>query len=61
MIIQISLLNKCTKKISQLGFDCRHSGTYEDPITAKTREYDIRADKRKDNFIFRSAIECKIW
>lgn len=27
------------------GFNCSHSGTYTDPVTGKTREYDIRATK----------------
>ncbi|NTV15163.1 MAG: hypothetical protein HGA96_14730 [Desulfobulbaceae bacterium] len=33
------------RKLSSLGFSCEHSGTYEDPITKKTREFDIRAEK----------------
>mgnify|MGYP000134852168 CR=1 FL=1 len=33
------------RKLITLGFDCEHAGTYEDPITKKTREYDIRARK----------------
>lgn len=27
------------------SFNCSHSGTYTDPVTGKTREYDIRATK----------------
>ncbi|MDP1635520.1 MAG: hypothetical protein Q8L69_12670, partial [Gallionellaceae bacterium] len=46
------------------GFTCQHSGTYEDPISAKTREFDIRAVKEstiRDNLKFRLclSVECK--
>ena len=34
------------RKLVSLGFVCEHAGTYEDPITRKTREFDIRARKR---------------
>lgn len=60
------------KKLISMGFDCQHSGTYEDPITNKTRQFDIRAtkiytlqespDKNNDGIIiFRLclAVECK--
>lgn len=55
---------KVLQKLCSLGFSCEHSGTYEDPITKKTREFDIRAQKKsdlKDNitFNFRLAVECK--
>ena len=55
---------KVLQKLSSLGFSCEHSGTYEDPVTKKTREFDIRAQKRdhlKDNVIFNFclAAECK--
>jgi len=55
---------KVLKTLTSLGFDCEHSGTYEDPITKKTREFDIRAWKIFDlneNTIFRigMAVECK--
>lgn len=33
------------RKLVSLGFSCEHAGTYEDPITKKTREFDIRARK----------------
>lgn len=33
------------KNLVSLGFSCEHAGTYEDPITKKTREFDIRARK----------------
>ena len=31
------------KKLVALGFVCEHSGTYEDPVTGKTRELGIYA------------------
>ncbi len=33
------------RRLVSLGFSCEHAGTYEDPITKKTREFDIRARK----------------
>ena len=33
------------RRLTSLGFDCEHAGTYADPITKKTREFDIRARK----------------
>lgn len=55
---------KVLKNFISLGFDCEHSGTYEDPITKKTREFDIRAWKIfniNENTTFRLgiAVECK--
>ncbi len=34
---------KVLEKFNALGFRCDHSGTYEDPITGITRQFDIRA------------------
>lgn len=55
---------KVLQRLNSLGFSCEHSGTYEDPVTNKTREFDIRARKKKhlkDNvtFNFCLAVECK--
>jgi hypothetical protein len=55
---------KVLKTLTSLGFNCKHSGTYEDPITKKTREFDIRAWKISDlddkvSFRFGMAVECK--
>ena len=57
---EISVLEKLTSA----GFICEHSGTYSDPITNKTREFDIRAFKEEllsENITFRFclAVECK--
>ncbi len=39
--------------------DCEHGGHYEDPVTNKSREFDIRATKTIDRFRVRMPIECK--
>lgn len=44
------------------NIDCQHGGTYEDPVTKKMRQYDIRALKKVGNFDrikVSMAIECK--
>lgn len=33
------------RKFISTDFYCQHAGTYEDPVTKKTREFDIRASK----------------
>jgi hypothetical protein len=38
---------------------CEHGGLYEDPVTGKSREFDIRAIKTILNYRIRLAIECK--
>lgn len=55
---------KVLKTLTSLGFTCEHAGTYEDPITKKTREFDIRARKcliNESNFKFNISlsVECK--
>lgn len=52
------------RSLSSLGFSCEHAGTYEDPITKKTREFDIRARKTLiDDPAFKVrislSVECK--
>lgn len=47
------------KKFVDFGFECSHGGTYEDPITSKSREYDIRALLQKRSVRFHLSIECK--
>lgn len=45
------------------GLTCWHSGTYEDPVSRKIREFDIRAHSRSTardgQILLRLAIECK--
>ena len=53
------------RKLTGLSFKCEHSGTYEDPITNKTREFDIRARKHSKllngntKYILSLSVECK--
>jgi len=42
-----------------LGFYATHGGTYEDPVTKKSRQYDIRAFIENNNRRIDLAIECK--
>src|ERR1700679_3993319 len=46
-------------QLRKLGFDCSHSGTYQDPVTSKIRQFDIRALKRDGAFMLALAVECK--
>jgi len=41
------------------GFDCRHSGTYRDPVTGKLRQFDIRAETTSGTHTLALAVECK--
>jgi len=41
------------------GVECEHGGHYEDPVTKKSREFDIRAIKTIDYRRVRMAVECK--
>jgi hypothetical protein len=52
---EVQVLNKFTK----LGFICEHSGTYDDPITNKSREFDIRAIYTKSYMRLCLSVECK--
>ncbi|SRR6266498_1062661 len=47
------------KKFVDLGFGCSHGGTYEDPVTSKSREYDIRALLQKGVIRVHLSVECK--
>lgn len=47
------------KSLVDNGFECEHGGSYEDPVTKKTREFDIRASKTYGKRFLRLAIECK--
>lgn len=41
------------------GLTCEHGGLYEDPVTKKSRQFDIRAISRDQNYCVRLAVECK--
>lgn len=43
-----------------LGFSATHAGSYKDRVTGKTRQFDVRANRKcGDNFHVYLAIECK--
>src|SRR5437660_6758910 len=41
------------------GFEVRHGGAYQDPVTRKDRQFDIRLMGHKDRSVIKLAIECK--
>ena len=45
--------------LREKGLDCEHGGLYEDPVTGKSREFDIRSHKAISKYCVRLAIECK--
>lgn len=47
------------KMLRDNGIECEHGGYYEDPVTNKSREFDIRAMKTIKQFRVRMSIECK--
>jgi hypothetical protein len=48
------------KQLNELKFKCLHSGTYQDPITQLTREFDIRAKRQIAARLNVSlSVECK--
>ena len=52
------------KQLTDLNFKCTHGGTYDDPVTGKAREFDIRAIFQTGSFqtgYFRLSlsVECK--
>lgn len=52
---ELRILNK----LCDAGITCEHGGSYEDPITQKIREFDIRCAVRSGQAVARLAIECK--
>lgn len=52
------------KTLTDAGLQCLHSGTYEDPVTGKARQFDIQALKLRESdqgrrVLVYFAIECK--
>lgn len=47
-------------QLVRLDVECEHSGTYVDPVTQKTRQFDIRGSKRvgRSGWLW-LAVECK--
>jgi len=50
---------KVLAELRGLEFECSHSGTYQDPVSDKIRQFDIRARKHQGNCTLRLGIECK--
>src|SRR5690349_9040499 len=51
------------RALRRQGLRCRHGGTYDDPVTGKTRQFDIYAESRRtdrpDLMRFAFAVETK--
>jgi hypothetical protein len=47
------------KLLRSLGLACEHGGLYDDPVTKKPRQFDIRAIARAEQHCVRLAVECK--
>jgi hypothetical protein len=47
------------KMLKENGLECEHGGIYKDPVTGKSREFDVRAIKMIHNYRVRLAVECK--
>lgn len=47
------------KELVGLGFQCSHGGTYNDPVTGKAREFNIRALLQDKHMRVLLSVECK--
>jgi hypothetical protein len=45
--------------LQNAGLQCRHAGTYRDPVTDKIRQFDIRAFLDNAEYTLALAVECK--
>jgi hypothetical protein len=51
---------KVLKELTDLKLQCQHGGTYDDPITGKSREFDIRALLQDEKpYRVHLSVECK--
>jgi hypothetical protein len=50
---------KVLESLNNQDFQCLHSGTYMDPITGKSREFDIRAVLAGQSMRVHLSVECK--
>ena len=50
---------KVLAQLTSAKFTCDHGGVYEDPVTKKSREFDIRAVRTLGCLRARLAVECK--
>ncbi len=46
-------------RLQTLGFECRHAGTYLDPVRERARQFDIRAVQNRGDNRLSIAVECK--
>ena len=44
------------KVLTDLKLQCQHGGTYEDPVTGKSREFDIKSSTSRQ--IHKDSFEC---
>lgn len=47
------------KSLKKRGLDAQHGGTYEDPVTKLSRQFDLRASIQKGHSFAHLAVECK--
>jgi hypothetical protein len=52
---ELNVLNE----LQNLGLMCQHGGTYNDPLTGKSREFDIRAIYQYWPIKIHLSVECK--
>ena len=52
---EINIFRLCKRH----GFNAVHGGTYQDPITERDRQFDIRAYKTHESCVIHLAVECK--
>src|ERR1039457_6429851 len=45
--------------LQNAGLQCRHAGTYRDPVTDKIRQFDMRAFLDNAEYTLAMAVECK--
>ena len=47
------------RTLVELSWSCLHSGTYSDPVSGVSRQFDIRATAKSGRFFIQLAVECK--
>lgn len=50
---------RCAKALKERQWSFMHGGSYEDPVTKKTRQFDVRASKQIGKTQISLAVECK--
>ncbi len=50
---------KVANYFEKRDFECQHGGTYWDPVSGKSRQFDIRACKNYSTVDLKLAVECK--